>query len=244
LATAIRRLLLVTPFTEPLVPLLQRIRFHRQLSAIYARHHEDTMVPRCAFIDNLVLAARVASVEGVIVECGVWRGGMMAGIAEVLGARRSYYLLDSFQGLPPADPVKDGLRAVAYQADRQNPAYHDNCRAEASFAERAMQRAGATRYELLRGWFADTLPLFKSAEPIALLRLDADWYESTVQCLTALYPLVRAGGLIIFDDYHYWDGCTRAVHDYLAHHGLPERIRESSHGVAHLVKGWSARGAN
>jgi O-methyltransferase len=168
---------------------------------------------------------------------------MIAGIAEVLGPGRSYYILDSFQGLPPADPVKDGMQAVAYQADRQNPAYHDNCRAEATFAKRAMQRAGATHYELLAGWFEDTLPLLKPAEPIALLRLDADWYESTMQCLMALYPLVRPGGLIIFDDYHYWDGCTRAVHDYLVQHGLPERIRECPDGVAHLVKGWSARGS-
>jgi O-methyltransferase len=242
LASTLRRLLLATPITAPLVPPLQRARFRGQVSAIYARHRADTMVERCQFIDNLALAARVASVEGVVVECGVWRGGMIAGIAEVLGPSRLYYLLDSFEGLPPADAVKDGQRAVAYQADRASPAYHENCRADMVFAQRSMQLAGATRYELRKGWFADTLPMFKPAEPIVLLRLDVDWYESTLQCLTALYPLVRPGGLIILDDYHYWDGCTRAVHDYLAHYGLPERIRESPHGVAYLVKHRSARG--
>jgi O-methyltransferase len=90
---------------------------------------------------------------------------------------------------------------------------------------------------LVRGWFKDTLATFVPPAPIAVLRLDGDWYESTWQCLEALYPHVAPGGLIIIDDYYAWDGCARAVHAYLAQHQLAERIRQSRAGVAYVVKG-------
>jgi O-methyltransferase len=73
--------------------------------------------------------------------------------------------------------------------------------------------------------------------PIAILRLDADWYESTLQCLQALYPHVARGGLILVDDYYWWDGCALAVHEYFAQRDELERIRQSPAGVAYLVKG-------
>ena len=55
------------------------------------------------YIANLVLSGRAAGVPGAIVECGTWKGGMIAGIASLLGASREYYLYDSFEGLPPAE---------------------------------------------------------------------------------------------------------------------------------------------
>jgi O-methyltransferase len=212
--------------TAPVVP---RIRAAR----LYARYRDYTMVPRPRFLDNLWIAGR-CTVPGAVVECGVWRGGMSAALAELLGPERHYYLLDSFEGLPPADAEKDGVRAVAYQADPMGTSYHDNCRAEAAWAERAMTRAGVPRYTLVKGWFADTLPAFDPG-PIALLRLDSDWYQPTLECLEALHPLVVPGGLILIDDYDTWDGCTRAVHDYLSRHSLAERIRQTPRGVTYIV---------
>lgn len=97
-----------------------------------------------------------------------------------------------------------------------------------------MARAGVRTPTLVRGWFRDTLPGFMPAEPIRVLRLDADWYESTRDCLAALYPRVAPGGLILLDDYYTWDGCTRAVHEYVAGQ---DRIRQSPHGVAYILKG-------
>ena len=79
----------------------------------------------------------------------------------------------------------------------------------------------------LKGWFKDTLPgLVEQTKDkgIALLRLDGDWYESTLECLEALEPLVVQGGTIIIDDYFAYDGCVRAVHEYLYKKDLPYRI--------------------
>ena len=144
---------------------------------IYRKYAALTMIPEKTYLDNLELARRVANVDGSIVECGVWRGGMMAGIADVLGADRSYYLYDSFEGLPAPTAI-DGERATTYQESTDDPLYYDNCRASEDDARAAMARSAATQYRLLKGWFDQTLPNSPPAEPIALLRLDGDWYES------------------------------------------------------------------
>ncbi|MEE3093051.1 MAG: TylF/MycF/NovP-related O-methyltransferase, partial [Pseudomonadota bacterium] len=71
----------------------------------------------------------------------------------------------------------------------------------------------------------------------SVLRLDGDWYESTISILENLYDKVATNGLILIDDYYSWDGCSRAVHDFLSDQKLPERIRQSRYGgVAYIVK--------
>src|SRR5262249_49412595 len=152
-----------------------------------------TMISSQTFCDNLSLAAMVRDLDGCIVECGVWRGGMTAGICRVLGSHRRYFLFDSFEGLPPAQPI-DGPAAINWQKDTSSLSYYDNCRAPPEFAQRAMERAGATQFHLVPGFFDATLPTFKAPQPIALLRLDADWYESTMTCLTHLFDQVAPKG--------------------------------------------------
>ena len=70
------------------------------------------------------------------------------------------------------------------------------------------------------------------------MRLDADRYESTLTCLKHLYPHVAPGGVVIIDDYKEWDGCARAVHEFLfmrASRGVP-RIRQYENDVYFVVK--------
>ncbi|MGE3403275.1 MAG: TylF/MycF/NovP-related O-methyltransferase [Vicinamibacterales bacterium] len=203
--------------------------------AIARKYRGYTMISRKRYRENLGLAALVADRPGCVVECGVWRGGMIAGLAEVLGARRTYYLFDSFEGLPPAQPL-DGVKAKQYQENTTGHAYYDNCRAEMAFSDKAMRLAGARNVHFIKGWFNQTLPMQAPEEPIALLRLDGDWYDSTMVCLEALYEKVVPGGLIILDDYFYWEGCARAVHDFLSRRGIPDRIRQTPAGVCYLIR--------
>jgi hypothetical protein len=181
------------------------------------------MVPREWFLTSLTLAQRVSHIEGCVIECGVWKGGMIAGIACVLGPNRKYYLFDSFEGLPPAQEI-DGLSAIEWQQNRESITYYDNCRAAKETATEAMNLAKAPHFELVAGWFHETIPTYRHGEPIALLRLDADWYDSTMTCLENLYDRVAPGGVIIIDDYHTWDGCSRAVHDFLSKRSAAERV--------------------
>lgn len=95
--------------------------------------------------------------------------------------------------------------------------------AEQAEAEKAMSLSKATDVNIVKGWFKDSLPSFLKEEKIALLRLDGDWYESIMDCMELLYPNVVTGGLIIIDDYYTWDGCSRAIHDYLSKNQLADR---------------------
>lgn len=205
------------------------------------KRYEDfssfTMIPRQVFIDNLALVEQTKESlpAGCVVECGVWRGGMIAAISTILGKTYRYFLFDSFEGLPQAKEI-DGVDALKWQADTESNWYFDNCRAEESFAESAMAKAGTPDYRLIRGWFSDTLPGFSFGEKISVLRLDGDWYESTMDCLVNLYPLVAEKGLIIIDDYYAWEGCARAVHDYLSTNSLSARIHQFNNSICYLIK--------
>jgi hypothetical protein len=192
------------------------------------------MMPERVYVHTLQIAETAVGLEGCVVECGVWRGGTAAGLLSVLGASRKLYLFDSFEGLPPARQI-DGEAALEYQKNTKNPWYLDNCYAPPCYAERAMELAGASNYEMVKGWYDQTLPQFRVAQPIAVLHLDADWYDSILTCLNHLFDRVAAGGLIIVDDYYVWDGCSRALHDYLSKRSAVERIREFG-GVCYLKK--------
>lgn len=202
--------------------------------SVYEKYSAFTMVKKDHYLDNLELVQNVLPLAGDVVECGVWRGGMIAGIAEILGKNRTYYLFDSFEGLPEAKEI-DGASAIAWQKNTGGEMYFDNCSAEMSFAEKAMKKAGVT-FRCIKGWFDQTVPVFNKTNKIALLRLDGDWYDSTMVCLKHLYPKVLKGGIIIIDDYYTWDGCSRAVHDYLSEIKSVSRISSTARGICYIVK--------
>jgi O-methyltransferase len=196
---------------------VERIRIAKEESRLrktFWKYREFTMVPEDIYTANLRLASRVKSVPGSIVECGTWRGGMIAGIADVLGPSRHYCLFDSFEGLPPAREI-DGVAALAWQKNTSSPGYYNNCRASEQEARQVMSMSRATNYTLVKGWFNETLPR-ADLGPIALLRMDADWYDSSKAILDNLAACVVPGGLILVDDYYTWEGCTRAVNEHAA----------------------------
>jgi hypothetical protein len=160
-------------------------------------------------------------------------GGMSAAMAEVLGRNRDYFLFDSFEGLPPAQD-KDGSAALQWQSNTNGSSYFNNCAASEEEAETAMKKSQAERYTIVKGWFDRMLPVFRPPCPIALIRLDGDWYDSTMSCLTHLMPHMAERGLVIIDDYHTWDGCARAVNEYIAANCPATRIRQHWNSVAYF----------
>lgn len=165
-------------------------------------------------------------IPGDLVECGVWRGGASILMRAVLGAygdeTRRVWVCDSFAGVPPPDPTH-------YKADA-GIKLHRAARILAVSEEEV--RANFQRYGLLDdqvcflpGLFKDTLhdaPI----ERIAVLRLDGDLYESTIQALDSLYPRLSRGGFCIVDDYHAIAACRQAVEDYRAEHEIAAEIQE------------------
>jgi O-methyltransferase len=177
----------------------------------------ETMIGT-ARLRNVAELCSVALAEGVpgdFAETGVWRGGatiLMRGVLAAHGVEdRTVWVADSFDGLP----VPDGGR---YPAD----ADLDWSGVEVLKVDAAAVRANFERYGLLddqvrflEGWFCDTLP-DAPIERLAVLRLDGDLYQSTMDALVALEPRVSPGGFVIVDDYGGWESCRAAVDDYRA----------------------------
>jgi O-methyltransferase len=192
--------------------------------SLYQQVKPYTMVGQAGVDFTVAETVRLinADVAGDLVECGVWKGG--CSIAMLLAQRAAFgkilrhvHMLDSFEGLPqPAR--KDGAAALLWY--RTNTM--DNCRADEAEVHALLRQFDATDVtHVHRGRFAAGNAMTEIAGPIALLRIDCDWYDSVFACLVHLLPRVSHGGTVIIDDYYAWDGCVHAVHDYLSKVGLP-----------------------
>lgn len=176
---------------------------------------------RLAHVYDLCARAAARGLPGAFVECGAWKGGtaaVMAAVARQEGRGRKTWLFDSFKGLPEPGEI-DGPRARRWAG---------RCTAPLEEVRRLLfetLRLDPREVLLRPGWFRDTLPAARDEiGPIAVLRLDADWYESTRLCLEYLYDGVVPGGSVILDDYGYWEGFRRAVDEFLAGRGLQVNI--------------------
>jgi hypothetical protein len=179
----------------------------------------------------LILATRYVvdhQIPGSIVECGVWRGGSMQAVAKTLLSRgsteRDLHLFDTYEGMPPPtehDRRYDGKAALELLESRPRTG---NVWAVASLedVQEGMAETGypAERVHFHRGLVEETVP-DHAPEQIAILRLDTDWYESTQHELEHLYHRVPSGGVVIFDDYGFWEGARRAIDEFLERSGAP-----------------------
>ena len=184
-----------------------------------------TMIGRVRLRNLRDVAEKVLAdgVPGDFIETGAWRGGACILLRAVLKAYgvtdRRVFAANSFEGLPKPD-------AEHYAVDAGDT-HH-------KFTELAVSleqvKANFAKYDLLdeqvvflKGWFKDTLPA-ASIEKLAVLRLDGDMYESTMDALRHLYDKVSPGGVVIIDDYGCVAGCRQAVDDFRRDRGINERM--------------------
>lgn len=199
----------------PMNPALRQIGHEWPVSA-------ETMVgvERMQNVRVLLEDALRRGVPGDVIETGVWRGGvtiLMRAVLAVWGdTERTVWVADSFEGLPKPDaeqfPADSGdqhhtftFLAVPVEEVKRNFAKYNLLDEQVQF---------------LVGWFKDTLPT-APIERLAMLRLDGDMYESTIEALDVLYPKLSPGGYCIIDDYDL-PGCRKAVLDYREEHGILE----------------------
>jgi glycosyltransferase involved in cell wall biosynthesis/predicted O-methyltransferase YrrM len=171
-------------------------------------------------------------VPGDIVECGVWRGGSMMLSALTLGALgamdRRLVLYDTFSGmtLPTEHDVESLTGRTAEHLLAVSPrSTNDHYWAIAPLDD-VRRNMEITNYpseqiEYVVGDVCQTLPA-SQPRPIALLRLDTDWYQSTRCELEQLFERLQPGGILIVDDYGYWQGSRRACDEFFARR--PERL--------------------
>jgi len=161
--------------------------------------------------------------EGAFVECGVWRGGAMMAVAETLktmrATNRNLYLYDTYQGM--SAPTDEDISFMGYKASevfqkrKTDNDVSDWCIASIEEVKHNVLSTGydESLVKFIKGKVEDTIP-DEVPDKIAMLRLDTDWYESTRHELEHLYPRLVPGGVLIIDDYGYWEGSKKAVDEY------------------------------
>lgn len=183
-----------------------------------------------AKIYGLIEATRYvisSGIEGDVVECGVWRGGSMQTVALVLKSLdisdRDIHLFDTFEGMPP--PGTEDLR---FDGETAGTLLEKGARSQPIWAyatlddvREGMREIGypADRVHFHPGLVEKTIPS-QAPDKISVLRLDTDWYASTIHELDHLYDRLTPGGVLIIDDYGYWRGSRQATDEFIAKRGL------------------------
>ena len=180
---------------------------------------------RMSNIRELTESVLMNNIPGDLIETGVWRGGACIYMRAILKAYdvadRTVWVADSFEGLP------------APNADKYPEDDGDNFHSYSELAISIEQvKENFRKYGLLddqvaflKGWFSDTLP-DAPIQQLAILRLDGDMYESTMDGLDHLYHKLSKNGYVIVDDYRVVEGCHKAVDDFRKTHGIVDPIVE------------------
>jgi hypothetical protein len=173
------------------------------------------------------------NIDGAFVECGVHEGFQQSLWIYIIMKnnliKRDIYLYDTFTGLVEPSKhdytCKDAKLTKMDQSETYNhwkkniidSNINNWCYAPLDKVKHNLFSTGYPQEKLhfIVGNTIETLKIKENIpEKIAILRLDTDWYESSKVELEQLYNNVVPGGLIIFDDYYYWDGQRRAVDEY------------------------------
>ena len=161
-------------------------------------------------------------ISGDFVEAGVWRGGSSIVAKKFLTGERSYYLFDTYTGMtePTIHDSRVGASSNTSTVEHwknQSKSTHN----EWAFASLEEVKKNFRSFNVLdssinfiKGNVLETLLGSNLPKKISLLRLDTDFYDSTLIELQVLWPRLVSGGILILDDYGHWDGARRAVDEY------------------------------
>ena len=167
-------------------------------------------------------------IVGCLVETGVWRGGMGMWIKNILnyyGEKRNLWLFDTFEYFPEPSNEKDKfIHNITKFLFENVPSVED---VKNNFIKYGLYDNSV---HFVVGDIKSTVPK-TYIRPIALLRLDADYYEPTMVVLENYYFNISNGGYIIIDDYNNnYLACKKAVDDFRDKHNIKNKIIDTHRG--------------
>ncbi len=191
------------------------------------------------------------SIEGEIVECGVYKGGCLGLISETINLfnnglnDRKFYLFDTFEGM--SDPTsddhylfeKDAIYTFKrFKEQKREDGSSDNARGEIHEVKNTLLRANKNldNFKFIKGMVEKTLRDDKNIpEKIALLRLDTDFYESTKVELEILFSKLVKGGILLIDDYGSWSGANKATNQFFSKNKIKGIVTFNNHINGSLI---------
>jgi hypothetical protein len=171
-----------------------------------------------------IFTARSANQQGIYLEAGVALGGTAVMIARLKPTHASLELYDVFGMIPPPSD-KDDLDAVArYDVIANGQAkgidgdmYYGYLPDVKQTVVDNLARFGIDpkrdHVKLVEGVFEETL---SPRDAVTFAHIDCDWYDSVVTCIERIWPRLSRGGVMLFDDYRSYEGCRKAVDEFIA----------------------------
>lgn len=191
---------------------------------VYYSKYSMTSVPRLVATLKACKYVVDENIDGDFVECGVWRGGnaiIAKKIFEKMGSKKKLYLFDTFTGMTePSEFDKDFVKnedARDKYFYNQEKNFNKWCYASIDDVKKNIKDIckNIDDINFIKGDVKNTLQNEKNLpKKISVLRLDTDWYESTLIELKVLYPLLSLKGSLVIDDYGHWQGSKKAVDEY------------------------------
>lgn len=193
--------------------------------SIYEKIKNHTLVDIYRCFELWTLAKQLDSVDGNVLEVGVWRGGTGAILASAVAAEkhRKVFLADTFTGV-----VKAGIKDTVYDGG-------EHADTSESIVSSLMNSLSLENTVILKGVFPEDTGSLASGK-IALLHCDVDVYQSSKDIVEWCLPRMMLGSVLIFDDYGFFgcEGVTRLCDELRALSGF--RFFYNLNGHALFVK--------
>ena len=198
-----------------------------------------TTVKACKYIlDN--------NINGDFIECGVWRGGhaiLAKKIFEANGSNKNVFLYDTFSGMTKPQErdisyITKEKAIIDYESNQKNH-HNDWCYASLEDVKKNCIDAGLNMNEIhfIKGDVCETLnDKLNLPDKISIIRLDTDWYKSTIKELEVLYPILSKNGVLMVDDYGHWQGSKQAVDEYFDRKGFTPLLNLTDYSARICIK--------
>lgn len=166
------------------------------------------------------------NIPGDFVECGIWRSGngiVAKKTFEKLGSEKTVWMLDTFAGMTEPESIDisaESNESAKYEFTKNQREFH-NAWCHASLEEvmnnPSMSGIDIESVNFIKGDVCEKLNTKENLPgSICVLRLDTDWYKSTKYELETLHPILERRGVLIIDDYGYWEDSRKAVDECFA----------------------------
>lgn len=158
------------------------------------------------------------NIDGDIVEIGVYKGGSILSILLRLEEKnildKTIHLYDTFEGMTESSELDIDLNNVKAKDAME----YYLCKCDLDSVINNINSNTDYPKNLIKYHVGDIVKTNFIPDKISILRLDTDWYESTKFELDNFFHKVSIGGVVIIDDYGHWNGCKKAVDEFLLFH--------------------------
>jgi len=175
----------------------------------FTKHHatgaNGTLVSpeRCHVIISML--RNCINIPGEVVECGVYKGGILKMMDSVLrhsGSNKTIYAFDTFTGMPDVDETIDEHRKGDFK--------DTSCVEVEAFVN-------SDKLITVQGLIPDS---FSGLEQLrfCMAHVDVDIYKSVLESTKFIWPRLHVGGAIVFDDYgfHQCYGARLAIDEFFS----------------------------